>query len=226
MEDFRETHKLAGYDLAMLPFLDRCSYERLLSHVAAGVTPEEQAGRFDIATYLPDDLLVKVDVAAMAHGLETRAPFLNHELVEWVTRVPGDHKIWDNQGKALLKSALEAHVPHECLYRPKVGFRVPVAKFIREEIREQTDAMLLGERFLDRNIMRREFVSEMLTEHREQSQDHGTRLWNLLTLEMWFRTWIDSDSNRLLAEADDPFAVLGADPHLQEPDRTGHLAVA
>ena len=134
METFRESHKLVGYDLAMLPYLDRCSYDRLLPHVVEGLTPEEQAGRIDLATYLPDDLLVKVDTAAMAHGLETRAPFLNHVLVEWISRIPDGRKIWNNEGKALLKLALEPHLPHECMYRPKVGFRVPVAKLMREEI--------------------------------------------------------------------------------------------
>lgn len=216
LETFREGHKLAGYDLAMLPYLDRCSYDRLSPYYADGLTPEEQAGRFDVGTYLPDDLLVKVDIAAMAHGLETRAPFLNHELVEWIARIPGDHKIWNNEGKALLKSALEPYLPHECMYRTKVGFRVPVAKFMREEIREQTDALLLSERFLDRRIMRREFVKEMLVEHRGQYQEHGTRLWNLLALEMWFRTWIDRDTNDPLTDRDDPFAEL-ADRRARTP---------
>jgi asparagine synthase (glutamine-hydrolysing) len=206
MDTFRERHKLVGYDLAMLPYLDRCSYDRLLPAVLQGLSPEEQAGRFDVATYLPDDLLVKVDVAAMAHGLETRAPFLNHTLVEWVAQIPSEQKVWNNEGKALLKAALEPYLPHECMYRTKVGFRVPVAKFMREEIREQTESVLLGERFLDRRIMRREFVSQIFSDHCEKREEHGTRLWNLLAMEMWFRTWIDSDSNLPLAESEDPFA--------------------
>lgn len=210
METFREWHKLTGYDLAMLPYLDRCSYDRLLPEVAEGLSPEEQAGRFDVATYLPDDLLVKVDVAAMAHSLETRAPFLNHTLAEWVARIPGEQKVWNDEGKALLKKALEPYLPHECMYRTKVGFRVPVAKFMREELREQTEGVLLGERFLDRRIMRREFVSDIFREHCEQKEEHGTRLWNLLALEMWFRTWIDSDSNLPLMGNEDPFAEFAA----------------
>ena len=225
METFREAHKLVGYDVAMLPYLDRCSYDRLLPYVVDGMTPEEQAGRIDIATYLPDDLLVKVDVAAMAHGLETRAPFLNHELVEWIARIPGENKVWDNEGKALLKAALEPYLPHECMYRPKVGFRVPVAKFMREEIRDEIDAVLLSERFLDRNIMRREFVAELLAEHRGQHQEHGTRLWNLLALEMWFRTWIDSDSNRPLDASDDPFAAFARGNTTPRP-RSAALSIA
>lgn len=206
MATFRERQMLVGYDLAMLPCLDRCTYDRLAVHVVDGLTPEEQAGRIDLETYLPGDLLVKVDTAAMAHGLETRAPFLNHELVEWVSRIPGDSKVWDNEGKALLKSALEPFVPKECLYRPKVGFRVPVAKLMREDIREATESVLLSERFADRRLIRRDFVMEMLDEHRTQRQEHGTRLWALLALEMWFRTWIDNDSNQVLTDNENPFA--------------------
>ena len=206
METFRENHKLVGYDLAMIPHLDRCSYDRLAPHVVEGVTPEDQAGRIDLKTYLPGDLLVKVDIAAMAHGLETRAPFLNHELVEWVSRIPGDRKIFDNEGKALLKAALEPFVPRECMYRPKVGFRVPVAKLMREQAHEATRSTLLDERFLDRRIFRRGFLDEMLNEHRSQQQEHGTRLWGLMMLELWFRTWIDSDSNLPLDDDENPFA--------------------
>ena len=105
----------------------------------------------------------------MAHGLETRAPFLNHQLVEWISRIPGDHKVWDNEGKALLKSALEPYLPHECMYRPKVGFRVPVAKLLREDIYDTSHSMLLSERFLDRRLIRRQFVEKMLV-HLTNSQ--------------------------------------------------------
>jgi asparagine synthase (glutamine-hydrolysing) len=218
LERFREGHKLVGCGLAMLPYLGYCSYERLLPYCVADMMPEEMAARFDQATYLPDDLLVKVDIAAMAHGLETRAPFLNHELAEWIGRLPPERKIWEREGKALLKKALEPHLPHECMYRTKVGFRVPVAKFIKEEIRRETDEILLGDRFLDRGIMRGEFIKQMLAEHREGRVEHGTRLWSLICLEMWYRTWIDSDSNKRLGEADNPFAGFSrADQGLRLP---------
>ncbi|GEP58622.1 asparagine synthase (glutamine-hydrolyzing) [Reyranella soli] len=208
METFRERQKLAGYDLTMLPYLDRCTYDGLAEWVVDGLTPEEQAGRIDLETYLPCDLLTKVDVAAMAHGLETRAPFLNHELVEWVSRIPGNRKVWGNEGKALLKSALEPFVPRECMYRPKVGFRVPIAKMMRENLRSATEAILLSERFADRRLVRREFVQQMLAEHNTQRQEHGTRLWALVMLEMWFRTWIDKDSNQPMSDDDNPFAEI------------------
>lgn len=205
LERFREDHKLQGYGLNMLSQLGHCSYDRLLPY-HQDLEPEEMAARFDQATYLPDDLLVKVDIAAMAHGLETRAPFLNHELAEWVGSLPPDRKIWGREGKALLKKALEPLLPHECMYRTKVGFRVPVAKFMNEEIRTQTDEILLGERFQDRGIMRADFLKMIMDEHRARKVEHGTRLWSIICLELWFRTWIDSDSNRRLVEEEDPFA--------------------
>ena len=206
METFRERQKLLGYDLALLPELDRCSYDRLAVHFVEGLTPEEQAARIDMATYLPGDLLVKVDRAAMAHGLETRAPFLNHDLVEWVSRIPGGRKVWNNEGKALLKAALEPFVPPECMYRPKMGFRVPVARLMREQAHDATRTILLSERFVDRRLIRRPFLEAMLEEHRTRQQEHGTRLWGLVMLELWFRTWIDSDSNQPLGDNDNPFA--------------------
>jgi asparagine synthase (glutamine-hydrolysing) len=178
--------------------------------------PEEAAARFDQSTYLPDDLLVKVDIAAMAHSLETRAPFLNHELAEWVARLPPERKVWDREGKALLKAALEPLLPHECMYRTKVGFRVPVAKFMNEEIRAETDEILLSERFLDRGIIRADFVRQMLAEHRERRVEHGTRLWTLVCLEMWYRTWVDKDDNLRLGATDDPFAAYSEDRSLAE----------
>jgi asparagine synthase (glutamine-hydrolysing) len=211
LERFRERHKLSGCGLALMPYLGHCSYERLLPYYQPGLLPEEMAARFDQATYLPDDLLVKVDIAAMAHGLETRAPFLNHEFAEWIGTIPSHLKIWDREGKALLKSALEPFLPHECMYRTKMGFRVPVGRFIAEEIHAETDD-LLGERFADRGLLRPEFVRELLGNHRNRKQEHGTRLWSLLCLEMWFRTWIDSDSNEPLGGRDDPFAGFVAGP--------------
>jgi asparagine synthase (glutamine-hydrolysing) len=206
VETFRERHKLVGYGVAMLPCLSRCSYDRFTPHVLGDLAPEEQAGRIDLATYLPGDLLVKVDTAAMAHGLETRAPFLNHELVEWVSRLPADRKVWENEGKALLKKGLAGIVPDECMYRTKVGFRVPVSKMLREELHSAARSFLLDERSVDRQLMRREFVEEMLAEHTSRVQEHGTRLWALISLEMWFRTWIDGDGSFPVAGASDAFA--------------------
>jgi len=208
MERFRELQKIQLHGLSMLPHLQSCSYERLLPYFTECAMPEETAGRFDVGAYLPDDLLVKIDIAAMAHGLETRAPFLNHELVEFAARIPPDQRVWDREGKALLKKSLEPYLPRECLYREKVGFRVPVAHWMRHEARSQANGLLTGERFLDRNLVRREFIDWMLERHVSEREDHGTRLWALTMLELWYRTWIDSDSNRPISDNEDPFVEL------------------
>ena len=205
MERFREAQKLKLYNIGMLPMLQNCSYERLLPFYMDCEMPEELAARLDCGLYLPDDLLVKIDIAAMANSLETRAPFLNHNVVEFAARIKPSQRVWGREGKALLKKALEPYLPHDTLYRTKMGFRVPVAHFMRNEAREETEALLLSERFLDRGIVRADAVRQMLADHVSQKEEHGTRLWSLVMLELWFRTWIDSDSNRRLSENEDPF---------------------
>jgi len=208
MERFRELQKVQLHGLSILPHLQNCSYERLLPHFTQCAMPEETAGRFDVGVYLPDDLLVKIDIAAMANSLETRAPFLNHELVEFAARIPPHQRVWDREGKALLKKSLEPYLPHECLYREKVGFRVPVAHYMRHEARQQAHDLLTGERFLSRNLVRPKFIEWMLDRHVTEREDHGTRLWALTMLELWYRTWIDSDSNAPISDNEDPFANL------------------
>ena len=208
MERFRELQKIQLHGLAILPHLQSCSYEQLLPYFTDCAMPEETAGRFDVGLYLPDDLLVKIDIASMAHSLETRAPFLNHELVEFAARIPPNQRIWDREGKALLKKALEPYLPHECLYREKVGFRVPVAHWMQHEARDQARGLLDGERFYDRNLVRPAFIKSMLDSHASGEENHGTRLWALTMLELWYRTWIDSDTNRPINENEDPFIEL------------------
>jgi asparagine synthase (glutamine-hydrolysing) len=220
MERFREGQKLRLYDLGLLPHLQKCSYERMLPYFVDCAMPEELAARLDCGVYLPDDLLVKVDIASMAHGLETRAPYLDHRVVEFAASIPADKRIWGREGKALLKKALEPYVPHECLYRTKVGFRVPVAQFIREEARAQAQDLLLSDRAMDRGLVRREAVAGMFEEHCSGKQGHGPRLWALIMLELWHRTWVDGESNTMLSGDGDPFAAFaasGAPPDLATP---------
>lgn len=208
LERIRESGRIQMSGLRLLPHLRNCSYDRLLPYFTECTMPEESAGRFDVGIYLPDDLLVKMDIASMAHSLETRAPFLNHEMVEFAARIPPHQRIWDREGKALLKKAMEPHLPHECLYRQKVGFRVPVAHYLRHEARSQTEGLLMDERFKDRHLVRPEFIFELLDRHQRGVNDHSVPLWAMTMLELWFRTWIDSDSNSQLSENEDPFIEL------------------
>ncbi|MFV3126371.1 asparagine synthase (glutamine-hydrolyzing) [Niveispirillum sp. KHB5.9] len=216
VERLRERHKVEAYAPDFVTQLENCSYDRLLPHVPDSEDAEEIASRMDIATYLPDDILVKVDVAAMANSLETRAPFLNHEFAEFVATIPVHQRTWNGEGKALLKQALEPYLPHETLYRTKMGFRVPVARYMRELARPECEATLLSDRFLDRGIVTRDYVQTLLNEHTVGSrQDHGTRLWALMMMEMWHRNWIDDAGRTPLADKDNPFARFAAAADMQ-----------
>lgn len=206
VERFREKQKLAGYGPTLLTNARQCSYDRLLPYFSIGSNPIEMASRIDVGSYLPDDILVKVDVATMAHGLESRSPFLNHDLVEYVARIPPSQRIWGYEGKALLKSSLEPYLPSEVMYRRKMGFSVPLASFMRTSASKQTAALLDCDRFADRGLMRPDYVRQLLAEHIEGREDHGTRIWCLICLEMWFRTFIDNDGAAVLPDNENPYA--------------------
>jgi asparagine synthase (glutamine-hydrolysing) len=206
IERFREKQKFAGYGPALLTNARHCSYDRLLPYFSCGGDPMDMASRFDVGSYLPNDILVKMDVATMAHGLESRSPFLNHDLVEYVARIPVSQRVWGNEGKALLKASLRDYLPPEVMYRSKMGFSVPVASFIRAKAAKQTAALLNCDRFADRGLMRPDYVRQLLEEHATGHEDHGTRIWSLVCLEMWFRTFIDSDGSRVLSDDENPYA--------------------
>jgi asparagine synthase (glutamine-hydrolysing) len=220
VERFSEQHKLLGYDLNLLATAHTCSYDRLRAHLSRTTDPIEAASRFDVGTYLPDDILVKVDVATMAHGLESRCPFLNHTFAEYVASIPTAQRVLGNEGKGLLKSALEPYVPKEVMYRTKMGFAVPVAHFMRTTARSQTAGLLMSDRFSDRRLIRPAYVKQLLEEHwtGDRSRDHGTKLWTLICLEMWFRTFIDDDGSKVLSDVENPFAEFAASKAESERD--------
>ncbi len=170
--------------------------EKYLSELAH---PALAAGWADVHTYLPDDILVKVDVASMAYGLETRAPFLDHEFAEWVMSLPISEKFRPGESKRLMKKALEPWLPQEILYRRKMGFGVPIDQWLCADLKEMLMDTLLSRDFYERGIVRQEHVEAMIREHCAGERLHHTRLWGLLMLELWFRTWIDGEDASLMA---------------------------
>ena len=150
-----------------------------------------RAAHVDIHTNLPDDLLTKVDVASMAHGLESRAPFLDHELLEFAAGLPADQRLPGFRPKALLKKALEPLLPRDLLYRPKMGFGVPIDDWFRGPLGDLARDVLLDGPARSRGLFRADEVRRLLDEHRTGRARHHYRLWALLMLELWFRTWID-----------------------------------
>ena len=157
--------------------------------VASGRDPVTRAMAADLLTYLPGDLLVKVDMASMAHGLECRSPFLDHRVVELALTIPSRRKLRLRPGrsKVVLKRAFADLLPPEIARRPKMGFGVPIDRWFRGELLEELRAVLLDPSALARGLFRPEAVATLIEEHAQGRRDHAYRLWALLMLELWFR---------------------------------------
>jgi asparagine synthase (glutamine-hydrolysing) len=147
----------------------------------------EQALYADFVTYLPDDLLVKVDIASMAVALEARSPFLDHEFVELCAQIPFAQKLKGlNQKKHILKKSLESLLPKEVLYRPKMGFNVPIDQWFRSELREYSRERLLNGRLMQEKLFNRQYLERILDTHSKTAINLSPHIWALLTLELWF----------------------------------------
>jgi asparagine synthase (glutamine-hydrolysing) len=188
---FYEQDKVAGYDEALASYLRVSSLDLLERYFAESKSYVGGAAWADIHTYLPDDLLVKVDIASMAHGLEARSPLLDHTLMEWAAGIPPSQKIRHGETKSILKSAMEPFLPVKVLYRPKMGFGVPIDHWLKSDMKEFAYDLLLSRSARQRGLIKPEFVRTMLNEHCDGVRLHHTRLWALLMLELWFRMWID-----------------------------------
>jgi asparagine synthase (glutamine-hydrolysing) len=145
----------------------------------------------DQMTYLPNDLLVKVDIASMANSLEARSPFLDHKLIEFAATLPEELKTRRFQTKSLLKKVAARLVPKEVIYRRKMGFGVPIGKWFREDLKDFVRSVLLSEKSLTRGIVKREIIEKYVNEHTNGERDHAFQLWTLLMLELWFQRFID-----------------------------------
>lgn len=148
-------------------------------------SPALRAMQLDAVTYLPDDLLVKVDRAAMAVSLETRIPLLDHRLYEFAWSLPLDQKIRGRQGKHLLRQVLYRHVPKEMIDRPKMGFGVPIGLWLRGPLRDWADDLLAPARLKAQGLVEVGPVQQAWEAHRSGSSDEGYRVWAILMLQAW-----------------------------------------
>jgi asparagine synthase (glutamine-hydrolysing) len=146
----------------------------------------------DVQLYLPDDLLVKMDIASMANSLEVRSPLLDHRLVEFAASLPRSLKLRRLTQKYLLKRVMAGTLPDRVLRRRKMGFGVPIDHWFRHELREMAYDVLLDARARARGYFQPEAVRRYLDEHAQGRASHHARLWSLLFLELWHRTYIDS----------------------------------
>jgi asparagine synthase (glutamine-hydrolysing) len=145
----------------------------------------------DTMTYLPNDLLVKVDIASMANSLEARSPFLDHHVIEFAASLPESLKLRGRTTKYLLKKVLRKLLPAENLERRKQGFGVPIGHWFRGAMQPFLRETLLSEKHLRRNLFKPEAVRRLVEEHTTGARDHSHRLWTLLMLELWFNRFID-----------------------------------
>ncbi len=141
-------------------------------------------------TYLPEDILTKVDRASMACGLEVRAPFLDAVLVDSVQKLPAAFKYGRNITKRLLKSAVSGKLPAAILSRPKRGFGIPVARWLRGELAPLLDRLLEPARLDRQGLFRTEEVARRIAEHRSGVRDHRKPLWTLLMFQLWYDAWL------------------------------------
>lgn len=173
---------------------------QLFSELSAKVRTEEPLDQLlyiDSKTYLPGDILTKVDRMSMAVSLEARAPLLDHKLIDFVTKIPASMKLAGLETKHLLKRAVEDLIPAEILHRPKQGFGVPIQEWINQQLRDRIRETLTESRTRQRGYVDPKYVGVLLHEHERGRRDHSTSLWALLMLELWHRQFVDQIGSRL-----------------------------
>lgn len=145
----------------------------------------------DVLTYLPCDILTKVDIASMAHSLECRSPFLDHHVAELAAAMPLNLKMNKGRGKQILTKTFSDLLPESIQTRKKMGFGVPLNHWFRNELKPLLFDVLMSQRARDRQIFDPAAVEQLISEHLNLQWDHSARLWSLLVLEMWFQTFLD-----------------------------------
>jgi asparagine synthase (glutamine-hydrolysing) len=178
-------------------FFDKLNIEAfsLIENAYEAVDFEDELDKMlgsDISTYLPDDLLVKVDRATMAHSLEARSPFLDHELMEFVARLPSSFKCkWKWGGKKyILKEAAKDLFPQDFLNRPKTGFSIPLAAWIRKDLSVYIFENLCKGPLSELNVFQMDTISLIYRYHQSEKKDYGDLIWNLLVLSLWAKSFL------------------------------------
>ncbi len=173
-------------------------YQELKGYTAIEVFREHQANfdgsdplsliqYLDIKTYLVGDILTKVDRASMAHSLEVRVPFLDHKFVEWSATVPTALKLNNGCGKYVLKKAMEPHLPHEVLYRKKMGFRVPLADWFRGPLKQKLRDALLSDQMRTTGLFNMKTIEKWLDDHQLGRKEYSAPLWTLLMFASFYK---------------------------------------
>ncbi len=177
-------HQLAGYDALEI-------FKNYASRVDND-DPLALVQYLDLKTYLVGDINTKVDRASMAHSLEVREPLMDHPLVEWLASLPSSFKVQGQEGKYLFKKTMEPHLPHEVLYRPKMGFSVPLARWFRGPLKERVKDAVLGPRLAETGWFNRDYLEHLVQAHQSGVRDYSAPLWTLLMFEAFLRNVVDA----------------------------------
>ena len=177
-DQFKKDHPVDSYSLIEARFKEAGTKDKL-----------DQTLYADFTTYLPDALMAKVDIATMAVALEGRSPLLDHELLELSAKIPSRLKLKGKEKKYIFKKALEDLLPPEVLYRPKMGFGIPLDIWFRGELKEYAKEKILASHPLKNRIFNLKEVEKMLDEHASGKLNHAYKIWNLLTLSLWFEEY-------------------------------------
>ena len=162
----------------------------------------------DLKTYLVGDINTKVDRASMAHSLEVREPLMDHKLVEWLATLPSSLKVRGQEGKFLLKKALEPQLPADVLYRPKMGFSVPLARWFRGPLKQRVRDAVLGERLAGTGWFERGYLQHLVDAHQSGARDYSAPLWTLLMFEAFLRNVVDEAPEAVAEAASLPVAEV------------------
>ena len=189
----RFTSRLGGYN----------AIDVFRRHAALAETTDPLAlvQYLDLKTYLVGDINTKVDRASMAHSLEVREPLMDHVLVEWLASVPSSMKVRGGEGKWLLKKAMEPRLPQDVLYRPKMGFAVPLASWFRGPLKDRVRQSLLGERLASTGIFDPRFLRRLVDEHQSGRRDWSSPVWTLLMFDAFLRNVVDGRAQARLSQA-------------------------
>jgi len=146
----------------------------------------------DIKTYLVGDINTKVDRASMAHSLEVRAPLMDYELIDWLATLPSSYKIRGQEGKYIFKKAMEPYLPNDVLYRPKMGFSVPLARWFRGPLKQRVRDAVLGERLASTGWFNPSYLQHLVDAHQSGASDYSAPLWTLVMFEAFLRQVVDA----------------------------------
>ncbi len=196
-ERFRR--ELGGYDA-----------QQVFNHHAARAGTDDALALIqylDLKTYLVGDINTKVDRASMAHSLEVREPLMDHPLVEWLASLPSSYKLRRREGKYLLKKSMEPMLPNDVLYRPKMGFSVPLARWFRGPLKERVREALLGERLADTGWFEHDYLRHLVDAHQSGARDYSASLWTLLMFEAFLRNVLDAAPSSAATAVDQPVMV-------------------